>query len=60
MFHGKYKYSFVVVNLQKVTLSLIKILLVLMKKPYWMNFKIQRISKGGKVNKLRLKLFDQN
>ena len=47
---------------QKTGLSLIKILLVLMKKAqrYWMNFKIHRISKGRKVNKVWHKLFDQN
>ena len=47
---------------QKTTLSLIKIFLALMKKTqrYWMNFKIQRISKDRKVNKLWQELFDQH
>ena len=49
------------VNLhKKTTLNLIKILLVLMKSVgVLMNFKMHRISKDKKVNKLRGKLFDQ-
>ena len=46
---------------QKTALSLIKILLVLMKKKLEVldELQVHRISKGGKENKLWQKLFDQ-
>ena len=60
----KTRNHFEAVNLykkKKKTLNLVKILLVLIKKAqrYWMNFKIHRVLKAKKVNKLWRKLFDQ-